>query len=92
MRIDWARPAIDDLRDAGEYIARDNPTAATRMAARVVEAVESLAGQPNIGRPGRVINTRELVVTGTPFLIIYRVQLGALQVLRVLHHARRWPE
>lgn len=92
MLIDWTRPAIDDLRDAGEHIARDNPTAATRMAARVVEAVESLAGQPNIGRPGRVINTRELVVTGTPFLIIYRVQLGTLQVLRVLHHARRWPE
>jgi len=88
MRIDWARPAIDDLRDAGEYIAHDNPTAASRMAARVVEAVESL----NIGRPGRGINTRELVVTGNPFLIIYRLQLGALQVLRVLHHARRWPE
>ena len=91
MRIEWTRPAIDDVREAGEYIARDNPTAASRMASRVVEAVESLSGQPNIGRPGRVVNTRELVVTGTPFLVIYRVHLGNLQVLRILHHARRWP-
>lgn len=91
MRIEWTRPAFNDLQDAGEYIAKDNPSAAARMAFRVQEAVESLADQPNLGRPGRVLNTRELVVTGTPFLVVYRVHLGGLQVLRVLHHARRWP-
>ena len=91
MRIEWTRPAIDDVREAGEYIARDNPAAASCMASRVVEAVEFLSSQPNIGRPGRVVNTRELVVTGTPFLVIYRAHLGNLQVLRILHHARRWP-
>ena len=91
MRIEWARPAIQDLQDAAAFIANDNPAAAARMASRVREAVESLADQPNLGRPGRLLNTRELVVTGTPFLVVYRVHLGALQVLRVLHHARRWP-
>lgn len=91
MRIEWTRPALQDLREAGEFIAADNPPAAARMASRVREAVEALTEQPNLGRPGRLLTTRELVVTGTPFLVIYRVHLGALQVLRVLHHARRWP-
>lgn len=91
MRIEWARPAIQDLQDAAAFIANDSPAAAARMASRVREAVESLADQPNLGRPGRLLNTRELVVTGAPFLVVYRVHLGALQVLRVLHHARRWP-
>lgn len=91
MRLEWARPAIRDLREAGEFIASENPEAAGRMAARVREAVEHLPEQPNLGRPGRVPGTRELVVTGTPFLVVYRVRGAAVQVLRLLHHARKWP-
>jgi toxin ParE1/3/4 len=47
---------------------------------------------PNIGRPGRVPGTRELVVSGTPFVTVYRVESNVLWVLRVLHGARRWPD
>ncbi len=36
--------------------------------------------------------TRELVVTGTPYVIAYRVEAHAVVVLRVMHGARRWPE
>jgi toxin ParE1/3/4 len=92
MRLEWARPAIRDLREAGEFIASENPEAAGRMASRIREAVEHLPKQPNLGRPGRVPGTRELVVTGTPFLVVYRARGAAVQVLRLLHHARKWPE
>lgn len=92
MRIEWARPAVRDLREAGAFVALDNPGAAARMANRVREAVEWLPDQPNIGRPGRVPGTRELVVSGTPFLIVYRVRGAAVQVLRLLHHARKWAD
>ena len=91
MRLEWTFKAIGDLRHAGEYIAADNPEAAKRMAARVKEAVEYLIDHPNMGRPGRLGNTRELVVSGTPFIVIYWVRGAAVQILRVLHHARRWP-
>ncbi|MBI5419087.1 MAG: type II toxin-antitoxin system RelE/ParE family toxin [Deltaproteobacteria bacterium] len=91
MRLEWTRPAILDLREAGAFIASDNPRAAERMGGRVREAVEYLQEQPNIGRPGRVPGTRELVVTGTPFIVVYRVRGAAVQVLRVLHHSRKWP-
>lgn len=91
MRLEWTRPALRDLGEAGEYIARDNPPAAERMAERVREAVEYLLERPNLGRPGRVSETRELVVSGTPFIVVYMVRGAAVQVLRLLHHARKWP-
>ncbi|MEK7846980.1 MAG: type II toxin-antitoxin system RelE/ParE family toxin [Nitrospinota bacterium] len=84
------RPSINDLREAGEFIASDNPQAAERMAERVQEAVEYLLEHPNMGRVGRVSGTRELVVSGTPFIIVYCVIVPTIQILRVLHHSRKW--
>ncbi|MFH1029409.1 MAG: type II toxin-antitoxin system RelE/ParE family toxin, partial [Pseudomonadota bacterium] len=68
-----------------------NPSAAQRMAERVQEAVEYLLDHPDMGRPGRVSGTRELVVSGTPFIVVYRVIAPVIQILRVLHYARKWP-
>jgi toxin ParE1/3/4 len=93
MRIVWSPEAIDDLASLRAYIAEDNPAAARRVALRVSQAVEeNLPANPRIGRPGRVPGTRELVVTGTPFIVPYRVRDRTIQVLRVYHGARRWPE
>lgn len=91
MRLEWTVKAIGDVRQAGVFIALDNPGAARRMAERVREAAEYLIEQPHMGRPGRVINTRELVVSGTPFILIYWVRGGAIQILRELHHSQKWP-
>lgn len=91
MLLEWTRPALDDLKEAGDFIALDNPRAAQRMGERVQEAVEYLLEHPNMGKPGRVSGSRELVVSGTPFIVIYRVKTPAVQILRVLHHARKWP-
>ena len=53
------------------YIARDNPKAANQIATMLLDAVERLAELPNLGRPGRVVGTRELVVPGTRCVIPY---------------------
>ena len=90
MHLEWTRPALGDLKEAGDFIALDNPKAAKRMADRVQEAVEYLTDHPNMGRQGRVSGTRELVVSGTPFIVVYRIRVPSVQVLRVLHHARKW--
>jgi len=82
---------LNDLDHAGAWIAQDNSPAAALMAGRVIEAVEYLIEHPGLGRPGRLQGTRELVVSGTPFVVIYRVRLDVVQVLRLLHHARKWP-
>jgi addiction module RelE/StbE family toxin len=90
VHLEWTLPALRDLKEAGDFIALDNPQAAKRMADRVQEAVEYLTDHPSMGRQGRVSGTRELVVSGTPFIVVYRVIVLSVQILRVLHHARKW--
>ena len=90
-RLEWTVPALHDLVAAGEYIAQENPKAAKRTANRIKEAVEHLRDHPNLGRPGRLSDTKELVISGTPFIAVYWIRKGAVQILRLLHHAQRWP-
>ena len=51
-----------------------------------------LPENPQIGRPGRVPGTRELIIPKTPFIVPYRLQGNAIQILRIYHGARRGPE
>jgi addiction module RelE/StbE family toxin len=92
VRVRWLRTALANLDAEAEYISRDNPAAAARVVTAINRAVENLRRYPAMGRPGRVIGTRELVVPGTPYVIPYRVRNNAVEVLRVFHGARRWPE
>jgi addiction module RelE/StbE family toxin len=92
MRIKWLDLAVDDLEDIASYISEDNPDAARRVVSRLWKAVRMLAKHPEIGRPGRVHGTRELVVADTPFIVPYRLVGSEIQILRVLHGARDWPK
>ena len=90
--IRWTRPALADLEGIGDFIARDNPAAAKRIVGGLVASVDVLRDHPNLGRPGRLTGTRELVVSGTPYVVPYRVLGDDVQILAVFHGARRWPD
>ena len=92
MKIKWVRLALADLDQAAEFISQDNPEAAKRTVKRIRDAARPLSDQPDAGRPGRVHGTRELVIADTPFILPYRVVKNTVQILRVLHGARNWPE
>jgi toxin ParE1/3/4 len=92
VRVKWLRTALRNLEVEAEYIAQENPEAAARVVERVRDAVQKLADHPALGRPGRVSGTRDLVVTGTPYIVPYRVRGNVVEVLRVQHAARKWPE
>lgn len=91
MKLRWTDGAVEDLRTAYEYLAADNEKAVVETADRIVSAVERLEQFPQMGRPGRVEGTRELVITGTPFIVAYRLKRDSVQILAVLHAARKWP-
>ena len=91
MKLVWTRTAIRDLAEIRDYIARDNPSAAGKMAERILEASERLGSQPEMGREGRAPATRELIIAGTDYLIIYRIRKKKLELLRVLHGKQFWP-
>jgi toxin ParE1/3/4 len=81
-----------DLDKAEAYIAQDNPSAAAGVVARIVGAVTLLKEQPGIGRAGRVPGTKELIVPDTPYIVPYRVKDDTVQILRVYHSSRKWPD
>jgi toxin ParE1/3/4 len=91
VHVKWLRRAVANLNAEAEYISQDSPAAAARTVAAIVDAVELLRSYPAMGRPGRVPDTRELVVPGTPYIVPYRVRGDAVELLRVFHGARKWP-
>jgi toxin ParE1/3/4 len=92
VKLEWRRRAQADLAELVAFIAADDPAAAYRVHDAIILKVALLLRHPDIGRPGRVRGTRELVVTGTPYIVAYRAVADLVTVLRVLHGARRWPD
>jgi toxin ParE1/3/4 len=92
VRVRWLKRALKNLDEEAEYVARDNPQAAARIVERIATSIDRLATHPASGRPGRVPGTRELVISGTPYVVPYRVRHETVEILRVFLAARRWPE
>jgi toxin ParE1/3/4 len=93
MNILWSPDAIQDLVSVRAYITEESPAGARRVVTRILQSVENLLpDNPHMGRPGRVPGTRELVIPRTPYIVPYRLLDEAIQILRVYHSSRRWPE
>jgi len=91
MQIKWLRRALRNLEQAHNYILKDSPKAAQEATFRIQSAVSQLENYPFMGRVGRVEDTRELVISGTSYIIIYRVK-ESVEILRVLHTSKRYPD
>jgi addiction module RelE/StbE family toxin len=94
VKILWSPEARDDLIGVFERILSDDPGAAVVVLKRIETLVERLRDHPALGRPGTVSGTRELVITGTPYIVAYRTDEPgrAIHVLAARHGARLWPE
>ena len=91
MRVLWLPTAERSFTAQMDWVAERDPWAAIDMGDAIIAAVDRLVECPAMGRPGRVAGTRELVVVGTPYIVVYRIEAAAVLVLRVLHGAQRWP-
>ena len=92
MRIRWTLTATGDLTQISDYIETHGSGSAARgVALSIHVAIGLLAKFPMQGRAGRIANTRELVLPGLPYLVVYRVSEDEVQILRLLHGAQEWP-
>ena len=89
MKLRYKRRALNDLVSIEEYIARHDREAAERVVRRIDRAIGRLLTLPLSGRPGVVQGTRVLVVPGLPYVAIYRVRRDMVDIIAVLHAARR---
>ncbi len=92
MHVRWTTPAREQFVSAFEYIAEENRRAAARIADQIWESTQLLGRHPMAGREGRVAGTRELVISGTPFVVAHRIEKNEVRILAVLHAAREWPD
>jgi toxin ParE1/3/4 len=85
-------PAAEDLEQICEWIERDNPDAARRVARTIYEECGRLKDFPNLGRASsRMPGRRELSFAPLPYIVIYQVKTGAVEISRIFHGAQNWP-
>ena len=92
MRVRYTRQALLDLTEIHDYIAAENAEAASRVVTEIEREIQQLKAHPRLGRPGRIEETRELVISRLPYVVAYRDQADEIQVLSVIHSARAWPD
>jgi addiction module RelE/StbE family toxin len=92
MQVRWTTAAAQDLEEIALYIQKDSESAAMATAKALFDAANSLDQLPSRGRVGRISGTRELVVPGLPYIVLYEVADTAVQILHIFHGARNWPE
>lgn len=92
LTLHWTPTATSHLRSTYKYVAQDNARAGQALIERILSAAERLCDFPRMGCEGRVEDTRELAIAGTPFVVVYRVGRSRVEVLAVFHAARKWPE
>jgi toxin ParE1/3/4 len=91
--IVWTDQATRQLDHVHDYIALSkSERVANRITTKIVMTVQQLASFPRSGRPGRVSGARELVVSNTPFIVAYAIDLPRIVILAIYHGAQQWPE
>jgi addiction module RelE/StbE family toxin len=90
VKLFWTPEARQDRLNIYEYIEHDKPMAALAMDEAIAAAGANLIDRPLSGRPGRVAGTREWTVHPN-YILVYRAMPDAVEILRVLHAAQRWP-
>jgi toxin ParE1/3/4 len=91
VKVRWLNEGTRSLRVIHAHIALDHPAAARRVVQRIKASVEKLGTFPEAGRIGQVPGTMELVITHLPYLVVYRLSSGSVDILRVFHTATDWP-
>jgi toxin ParE1/3/4 len=93
VQLKWTDLADTDLEKIEAHIAQENsPVVAIDVVMNIIDSTHLiLPDHPRAGRQGRLKNTRELVIDGVPFIVIYRENISTnhIEVLRVLHDAQQ---
>ncbi len=88
LEIVWSPLARARLHEIRAYVAIDKPDATERLAMRIVALVEALKNHPHLGRAGSEPAIRELVVGGTPYIVLYRIQKKRITIGTIWHAAQ----
>jgi toxin ParE1/3/4 len=91
MKLRFTPRAIADLTAIGDYIHAQNPAAARRVRATIIDSLQTLTLFPHIGRKQKVESVRQLVTRKYAYLVYYTVDEATeeIVILDVKHPASR---
>ncbi len=91
MKLVWLPTAIANRDAQLDYISQDSPQAAIEQGDQIERQINQLIKHPEIGRPGRKLGTYELVISRTPFIMVYRIKHKSkrIELIRILHGAQQ---
>lgn len=92
MKLQWTPRAIADLGAIHDWIAGDNPPAATSVVAFIRRRAELLAAFPALGRATDAVDIRIAPIVRYPYLLYHRVAADDVVILHVRHTSRDAPE
>lgn len=90
MKVVWSRRAIGHLAKLRKHIEKSSEQNAVLVAKRILTAIDILQTQPEIGRTGRRLGTRELIIPDTPYIVPYRIRRDQVELLAIFHGRQRW--
>ena len=89
-QIFFTKKASEDLKSIKKYIYDDNEIAAKKVIEKIISDIDILKINPSLGRMGRILRTRELVISKYPYIIPYQIDNCNIYILRVLHTSKKW--
>ena len=90
MQLKWTSLALYDLKYIRQYIFLDNPLASKKVISQIYEDIKLIQSFPNLGKTGRKLSTRELVVSDLPYIIVYRLKKDEIEIIKIVHTAKQW--
>jgi toxin ParE1/3/4 len=92
LNVEFTPEALADLRNIQSYIAETDPAAADRLISRIRQTITMSERFPLLGRAGSIEGTREFVIPGLPYTVIYQIQSETtLDILTIIHQSRQYP-
>lgn len=91
MRLRWRKRALDDLERIHAWLSTLDGADPDRAILRIQQTANRLTAH-DIGRPGLRDGTREVSVSGGPYVIVFRIADHDIDVLAVYHTAQRRPD
>jgi toxin ParE1/3/4 len=90
MRLRWTLAAANDLESIADYLHDQHPQFAQPTVRRLYAEIRELSRFPSRGRPGREPGTRELILTGLPYIVVFRTGEKLVEILRIHHGSQNW--
>lgn len=91
MKLRWTPRAIADLEEISDYLAPVHPKAWEQLLDRVEHIADVLLDFPLMGKSGLVPGTREFVLAGTPYILVFQLKGDAVVIVSVRDGRMQFP-